>query len=202
MTLIVRLAPIPEALLFVALFATLFAGGLACSTSGGSDSERTDSEGPLTQEAFLKLMTTSDIEDAADRSLTLTSTLRDLRGMAESVDPGQVVSIETWFGNTFVGEDGLAGLTFTVVDFESEVAAEEHYKKLFEGSPAPERMDLPIGDESSSLRADTAGIGSTLSFRSSDRVVTLHTTLPEGRPPLLQAEALADLARTVAGRLP
>ena len=175
----------------------------ACSTSAGSESDPAGLNGaPLTQERFLELLTVSDVEDAATGSASLTTELRDLRSMAESVDPRQVVSIEAWYGNTFVAGDGGASLTFTVIDFESNAAALVHFDKLAVGLTAPQRVDPPIGDASVSLRVDSAGIGGTLSLRSGDKVVTLHTTIAEGQPALLEMEALEELARVAAGRLP
>jgi hypothetical protein len=197
----------PTSLLVAMTVAGVVVAAAACSDSGGSEDtgstgdEPVTGDGPLTQEGFVALLTATDVEDAATGSASLTTELRDLRSMAASVDPSQVVSIETWYGNSFVAGDGGATLTFTVIDFESNTAAEAHFEKLTSGSPAPQPVDPPIGDASAALRIDTAGIGSTLTFRSGDKIVTLHTTIAEGQPALVEMDALEELARIAAARL-
>ena len=64
--------------------------------TGSTGDEPVTGDGPLTQEGFDTLLTATDVEDAATGSASLTTELRNLRSMAASVDPSQVVSIEAW----------------------------------------------------------------------------------------------------------
>ena len=182
--------------------AAISASPVGCSSDGDDQAAADSGALTLTRDVFLGLLTVEDVKQAQTADVQLTAQFfRDLRSMAESVDPGQVVSIESWYGNTFQTQDGRSSLTFTIMDFESGSSARDHFDKIRSGSPAPEPLDPPIGDLSVAVRDDVGGIGSTLVFRKGDKVVTLHTAYSEGERPPVSIQAVEELARFVAGKL-
>jgi hypothetical protein len=147
-------------------------------------------------------VTVEDVARLLPAGTPLTEQYRDLKEAAWRVDPSQVENIDSWIALTFVPADGAGGVTVSMVVFDSESSAAEHFEKTKAGTPVLQDMAQPIGDASALARADDRGIGSILVFVKGDRVVTLHTAQAEGEQPLLSSESLEELARTAEQRLP
>jgi hypothetical protein len=62
-------------------------------------------------------------------------------------------------------------------------------------------MALPIGDTSAEVEVNAQGIGSIIAFTLEDRFVSFHTAMPEGESPIVDLNALEELARLVEERL-
>lgn len=130
----------------------------------------------LIEDGFRALLTAQDVEAVLASKVLLVTELYDYRQRAESVDLAQFVNIESFYGLSFQAEDGTAGVTFSVMDFDTEASAQ--------------------------AQADAQGIGSVFVFVVGDKLVSLHTSMPEGETPLVSLEGRQQLTRTVERRLP
>ena len=162
-----------------------------------------DSSTTLTEQQFRALLTVDDLTEVPVSDGPLTQELSDFKAMAESVDPNQVVAMDSWYGSQFATQDGSKGITFTIIDFDSRTSAESHYSKVKveTGPPRLSATDQPIGDESVQAVLDSRGLGSVLVFFKGDRVVTLHTAVLDGDEALTTLDGVANLAATVDKRL-
>ena len=127
--------------------------------------------------AFTNLLTVLDVEPLLITPSRLGSQLIDYKDGAEQVDPAQVENMDSWYGLVIDATGGGPGMTFGVVDFVSQSAAQEHYATVMAGMVS---MTTPIGDTSAEIEVNAQGIGSILVFIKGDRVVMLHTAQPEG----------------------
>ena len=131
----------------------------------------------------------------------LTTSYRDQKSGAASVDPSQVEHMDSFDSLSFDTADGAKSLVLTTIDFDSEGAATDHAGLIMgEGSGM---RDIPdnIGDASAYLEANKERIGSVVVFRKGEWVVTLHTAQATGISPLVNLEQLKTLARIVADML-
>ena len=131
----------------------------------------------------------------------MTTSYRDQKSAAASVDPSQVEHMDSFESLSFGTEDGTRSLVLTTIDFDSQGAATDHMGLMVgEGSGM---LDLPdgIGDASAFQEANEAGIGSIVVFKKGEWVVTIHTAQGAGVSPLVSLEQLTALARIVADRL-
>ncbi len=174
---------------------------------GGTITEGHGAAGPtpsallFTGEAFRALLAIEDVYDGLlDPSERLDTELRDFKEMAERIEPAQVEKIDSWYGLTLEAADGTKGMTFSVIDFDSESAALDHYGTMT-SEPGLQGMASPIGEASAQVEVNANGIDSMLVFLKGDKVVSLHTAQPEGQEPLLSLESLEELAELVASRL-
>ena len=156
----------------------------------------------LTEEGFKALITTEDVEAVLSSKVRLLTELFDYRQRAESVDPAQVVNIDSFYGLSYLVEGGTAGMTFSVMDFDSEASAQAQFRKVMSESPGMERAETAIGDLSAEVHVNAQGIGSVFVFVRRDKLVSLHTSQPEGEPPLISFEGLQQLAQMAERNLP
>ena len=147
-------------------------------------------------------MTIEDVEAVLNSRVVLLTQFFDYRQMAEAVDSAQVVNIDSFYGLSFQAEGGTAGLTFSVTDFDSEASAQAQYGIVTSETPGMELADTAIGDRSAQARANAQGIGSVFVFVKGDKLVSLHTSVPEAESPLVSLDGLQQLARTVERGLP
>ena len=121
--------------------------------------------------------------------------------MAGGVDSSQVEKIDSWYGMTIESAESGPGMTFSVMDFDSETSAQDHYGTVTSQTPGLQEMPSPIGDTSAQIEVNAEGIGSMLFFLSGDKVVSMHTAQSEGQLPLVSLKDLEELAVIVVGRL-
>ncbi len=155
----------------------------------------------LTEERFKALLTVEDIEGVLTSIVALKTEFFDYKEMAESVDPAQVVSVDSWYGMSFDTEDGMKGLTFSIIDFGSETSAQDHFVKMIVETPGLETMSLPIGDISAEVEVNAQGVGSIIVFLKGRKRIQLHTAMPAGEEALVDLEGLEELMRIVESRL-
>ncbi len=155
----------------------------------------------LTEERFMALLTMNNLRGVLTTDISSQTQLLDYKEMAGSVDPSQVVNMDSWYGLGLQSEDEVKGMAFSVIDFDSKASAQGHYAKVNSETPEMQDMVLPIGDASIQIELNAEGIGSMLVFIKGDEVVSLHTAQPEGQQPLVSLEGLEELAKLVAGRL-
>ena len=155
----------------------------------------------LTEEKFRALITIEDVESRLKAKVSLKAEFRDYKDMAGGVDPAQVEKMDSWYGMTIEAGDGGPGITFSVIDFNSESSARAHFQKVITETPGMQAMDSPIGDASFEIEVNAQGIGSMLVFIRGDKLASLHTAQPDGEGPLLSLEGLEDFADLAASRL-
>ena len=118
----------------------------------------------LTQDNFGDLMTIEDVETRLTAKVPLKSEFRDGKDMAGRVDPSQVKNMDSWYVLTITADDGFRGMTFSVIDFDSESSARAHFKNVISETPEMQEMVSPIGEASSQMEVNAQGIGSMLVF--------------------------------------
>jgi hypothetical protein len=155
----------------------------------------------LTEDNFKALLTVEDIESVLASMVVLETEFFDYKQMAESVDPAQVVSVDSWYGMGFATDDGMKGLTFSVLDFSSQASAQDHFEMMTAETLGLEIMSLPIGDTSAEVEVNAQGIGSIIVFIRGDKVIQLHTVQPDGEQPLTDLNGLEKLAKIAEERL-
>ena len=147
------------------------------------------------------LLTVLDVELLLITPSRLGSELIDYKALAGRVDPAQVENMDSWYGLVIDATGGGPGMTFMVIDFVSQSAAQEHYGIMTAEPDGVVNMTTPIGDVSAEVEFNAQGIGSMLVFIKGDKLVSLHTAQPEGEKPLVSLEGLEQLARLVLSRL-
>ncbi len=155
----------------------------------------------FTEERFRALLTVEDIEGVLTSIVALKTEFFDYKKMAESVDPAQVVSVDSWYGMSFDTEDGMKGLALSIIDFDSQTSAQDHFEMMAAETLGLEIMSLPIGDTSAEVEVNARGIGSIIVFRKGGKVIQLHTAMPVGEEALVDLEGLEELVRIVESRL-
>ncbi len=100
----------------------------------------------LTEDSFKVLMTTKDVETLLTSKVSLKADVRDLKDMAEGVNPAQVEKMDSWYQMTIDAVDGGQGMTFSVIDFDSTSSARNHFGIM--KSETPGMQDINIGDAS------------------------------------------------------
>ncbi|HAL47097.1 MAG TPA: hypothetical protein DCP37_05035 [Dehalococcoidia bacterium] len=160
-----------------------------------------DSDGGMTEDEFVTLLTAEDIMTILSAKISLTTQTVDMREMAEGVDASQVETIESWYWLA-LGEAGIdRGLSFSVMDFDSEDAALAHYGEVTSDDSGMFQMTLSIGYASAHVDVNAGGIGGMVVFVSGDKLVTLHTAQDDSLLPLVSISAIETLAKVVAARL-
>jgi hypothetical protein len=147
------------------------------------------------------LLSVDDINLVAGGGLTLIVEFRDGRAMAAGVDPSQVTEIESWYIADFQSVNPLRGVTFSVMDFVSSQAAQNHFDKVLGETPGLVFHDPPIGDTSVKAVFNGQGLGSIIMYRTGDRFVSLHTSQPFDVEPIMPVEGLETLAQLVLTRM-
>ena len=155
---------------------------------------------PFTQERVAALLTTVDVNNVAGDTDSLTVEYRDGKAMAGGVDPSQVTEIETWFTMGFRSVNPIRGMTFSVMDFVSARAAQDHFDRVIGETPGLVFMDPPIGDAAVFVVFNGQGLGSIVMYRYGDLYVSLHTAQPSGVEPMMAIGALEELAQLVLSR--
>ena len=155
----------------------------------------------LTEESFRALLSLEDVEGVLVTNVPLNTGFINYREMAASVDPAQVVNMDSWYGLTFQTEDGMNGMTLMVVDFDSESSAQDHFELVTTETPELEIIASTLGDAFAEFEFNAQGIGSVLVFIKGDKAIQLHTSITEGQQPLVSLEGLEQLAGIVDQKL-
>ena len=177
--------------------AALTLAAAACGTSVASPVAAGDA--PLSEQSVRRLLTVADLDAVGAQTDGVELRIEDLRAVAESVDAEQVREIVSWYALHFEQADRVAGLSLTVVEFDSAVRAQTQLD-VIESGPAFEAMPQPVGERSASA-GPRGGTGAALAFVAGRRLVTLHSIAVGGAEELVAAAQLEELARLVEGRL-
>ena len=178
------------------------------STSSGTAPEPVVSTSIMSSEAltiseqtFLHLLTAGDVEQLLPAEVSLTTSYRDYKEMAEKVDPAQVVNMDSWFGLTMETPGSADGLTFSLIDFDSPTAASAHFEMMRSAKKAPPESEASFGGTAYRVEMNFLGIGSMLVVVKGDKLLSFNTAISEGQPPLVTLEGLDELAALVVSRL-
>ena len=174
-------------------------GSVSTEGSGGPGDPIIQRRG-VPSDDFSTLLIPGEIAELAG-GLELTVQYRDEKSAAAAVDPTQVKKMDSWNGLTLETAGGTKGMTFSVIDFDSESSALDHYRTITSEPSGLQEMSSPIGEASAQVEVNAQGIGSMVVFLKGDKVVSLHTAQSEGQEPLLSLESLEELAELVASRL-
>ena len=154
----------------------------------------------LSEADFKSILTVQDVQQVLVAQGGLVTQFYDYKEMAESTDPQQVAAMDSFYGLSFQTEDGMKGLTLTVIDFDSTSSADQHFQNV-KSEPQWESMQEPIGDESFEAELNSEGMGSIVIFLKGDKFVQLHTAMPAGESPIVGLSGLEELANKVDGKL-
>ncbi|MEE9248959.1 MAG: hypothetical protein V3U79_09715 [Dehalococcoidia bacterium] len=155
----------------------------------------------VTEENFKTLLTEEDVRSALTTEVALMTRFYDYKKMAESVDPAQVVNMDSWFGLTVDTASGADGITFTLIDFDSPTSADAHFEQMRSAKKASPEVEASFGGSSYRVEINGLGIGSMLVVIMGDKLLSFHTVKSEGQPPLVTLEGLDELAALVVSRL-
>ena len=155
----------------------------------------------LTEENFRTLLTAEDVAKVMTGGVALNTRVLDLKKLAESSDPQQVVAIDSFYALVYETEDRNRSMTFAVTDFDSRDSAQDHPEKVKSGTTGLSMVDTPIGDVSTGAWVNTEGKGSIIVFIKGDKAVSLQTANPDGEQPLTDLDGLETLAKIVERKL-
>lgn len=155
----------------------------------------------VSEQTFLHLLTVGDVEQLLAAEVPLTTSYRDFKEKAENVDPAQVVNMDSWFGLTFETAGSADGLTFTLIDFDSPTSASAHFEKMRSAKKAPPAPEASFGGSAYRVEMNFQSIGSMLVVVNGDKLLSFHTVISEGQPPLVTPGGLDELAALVVSRL-
>ena len=172
------------------VIASVTATSTSTSTSGGTTPEPVvmtsivSSEAlTISEQTFLHLLLADDVEQQLAAEVSLTTSYRDYKEMAEKVDPAQVVNMDSWFGLTMETPGSAEGLTFTLIDFDSPNAASAHFEMMRSAKKAPPESEASFGGTAYRVEMNFLGIGSMLVVVKGDKLLSFNTAIAEGRPP-------------------
>ncbi len=155
----------------------------------------------ISKQAFLHLLTAGDVEQLLAAEVPLSTSYRDFKEMAESVDPAQVVNMDSWFGLTIETADSADGITFALIDFDSLASATAHFEKMRSAKKAPPEAEASFGGTAYRVEMNFLGIGSMLVVVKGDKLLSFQTVMPEGGLPVATPGDLDKLAELVVSRL-
>ena len=165
-----------------------------------SHSATSGADGGMNEDEFLILLTRQDLAMLMSSQVALVTETMDMKEMAAGVDATQLETIESWFWLALTEFGVDRGLSFAVMDFDSEDAALAQYDKITGAESGLFAMTPPIGNASAHLDVNAGGIGGMLAFVAGDKLVTMHTAQSEELLPLVSLNTIEALAKTVESR--
>ncbi len=182
-------------LALLALMALVLA---ACAGPGPTPTPR--GEAPVDTAAMRALLTSADVE-AVGGPGGLGVELDDLLPVVADTNPTRAAQLAAWYLLTIQqGHTGPA-LVFAVLEFHEQADAEAHLGTVLTG-PGFRPLEMTGGGQGALAEPDEAtGIGAALVALKGRRVLSLHTTIAHGIPPLVDAAGVEALARVVQDRL-
>jgi hypothetical protein len=170
----------------------------ACGAPAATPTPRGDA--PVDAAAMRALLTPADVESLGGPG-DLAVEVDDLLPVVAEANPTRAAQLAAWFLLTVhEGSTGPA-LSFSVLEFHDPADARAHLGSVLAG-PGYRSVDLGAGVQAALTVPDEAtGIGAALVALEGRRIISLHTTIADGIPPLVDAAGLEALARVISGRL-
>jgi len=179
--------------LLIAVFILLVA---ACSVDEGEPVS-----GLITADNINLLLTADEVDEVARDGSEATSTVVNLFGRAEAEHLDELADFETWFGVDYAETVDGSRMVLSVADHVDSTAGTAHFESVVEELGLVE-SEQGIGQRFAGLSPLTSGIHTIVLFLVDDKTVVLTTTFTlTDNVPLMEPEALVELARLVATRL-
>jgi hypothetical protein len=179
---------------FIAI-ATLALLAAACSTDEGEPVS-----GLITADNIALLLTAGEVDAVARDDVDVKSTVVNLLDRAEAERLDELAEVETWFGVDFAETVDGSRMVLSVVDHVDAVAGTARFEDIVAELGLVESQQ-GIGQRFAGLSPRTAGVHTIVLFLVDDKAVVLTTTFTlTDNFPLLESEAVVELARLVATR--
>ena len=163
----------------------------------------------INEDQFRNLLSLKEVEsvlkekeELQEYAFTDIKMLLDSRVDTQRVAVQQVFPLDSGYSVFFGNNQGTKSIRFAVLDMKSLVDATHQYEEIKNSTEPPlQVMESPIGHASAEIDANIAELGSNIVFIKADKLITLHTIMPEGELPLTDLEGLRQLARIIEKKL-
>ena len=163
----------------------------------------------LNEEQFRDLLSVKEVEsvlkekeELQEYAFTDIKILLDSRVDTQRVAVQQVFPLDSGYSVFFGNNQETKSIRLAVLDMKSLVDATHQYEEIKNSTEPPlQVMESPIGHASAEIDANIAELGSNIVFIKADKLITLHTIMPEGESPLTDLEGLRQLARIIEKKL-
>ena len=163
----------------------------------------------MNEDQFRNLLTLDEVEsilkikeDLQEYAFTDIKMLLDSRVDTQRVAVQQVFPLDSGYSVFFGNDQETKSIRLAVLDMKTLVDATHQYEEIKSSTePALQVMESPIGHASAEIDANIAGLGANIVFIKGDKLITLHTIMPEGELPLTDLEGLRQLARIIEQKL-
>ena len=99
----------------------------------------------LTEQEFMALLTVEDVSGVLTTEVALTVSFSDLKAAAAGSDDPQLANIDSFYTRGFTDADRTKRMTFTLIEFDSESSAQNHFELVKSDTTGLEEMAPPIG---------------------------------------------------------
>ena len=163
----------------------------------------------INEDQFRNLLTLDEVEsivkvkeELQEYAFTDIKMLLDSRVDTQRVAVQQVFPLDSGYSVFFGNDQETKSIRLAVLDMKTLVDATHQYEEIKSSTePALQVMESPIGHASAEIDANIAGLGANIVFIKGDKLITLHTIMPEGELPLTDLEGLRQLARIIEQKL-
>ena len=163
----------------------------------------------INEDQFMNLLSLEEVEsvliekeELQQYAFTDIKMLLDSRIDTQRVAVQQVFPLDSGYSVFYGNKQETKSIRFAVLDMNTLVDATNQYEEIKSSTEPPlQVMESPIGHASAEIDANIAGLGSNIVFIKGDKLITLHTIMPEGELPLTGLEGLRQLARIIEQKL-
>jgi CO dehydrogenase/acetyl-CoA synthase delta subunit len=158
----------------------------------------------LPKDHFKSLLTLEDIQNVSKKNDVTKIQYIDLKKISADIDPNQIESINSWYGTSFEIQNGKERISFSVINFESEISAKKHFEKTTLNPPyvgQNSEVNSTIGDTSLQTNLNAQGIRDVILFVKGNKVVSLSSNQSHENNFAVDIDDLVNLAVIVEHRL-
>ena len=158
----------------------------------------------LPKDHFKSLLTLEDIQNVSKKNDVTKIQYIDLKKISADTDLNQIESINSWYGTSFEIQNGKERISFSVINFESEISAKKHFEKTTLNPPYAgqnSEVNSTIGDTSLQTNLNAQGIRDVILFVKGNKVVSLSSNQSHENNFAVDIDDLVKLAVIVEHRL-
>tara|TARA_B100000749_G_C18381535_1_gene446239 strand:- start:374 stop:973 length:600 start_codon:yes stop_codon:yes gene_type:complete len=158
----------------------------------------------LPKDHFKSLLTLEDIQNVSKKNDVTKIQYIDLKKISADTDLNQIESINSWYGTSFEIQNGKERISFSVINFESEISAKKHFEKTTLNPPyvgQNSEVNSTIGDTSLQTNLNAQGIRDVILFVKGNKVVSLSSNQSHENNFAVDIDDLVKLAVIVEHRL-
>jgi len=158
----------------------------------------------LPKDHFKSLLTLEDIQNVSKKNDVTKIQYLDLKKIAADTDSNQIESITSWYGTSFEIHNGKERISFSVINFESEISAKKHFEKTTLNPPYTGQNNegtSTIGNTSLQTNLNAQGIRDVILFVKGNKVVSLSSNQSYENNYAVDIDDLVKLAVIVEHRL-